>query len=322
VSGNSDPALDTARVTDRTPWRADHRLDAAAVTALVTAQFPELAPVVVEPLGEGWDGVVFLVNGTWAFRFPKRAEVEAGHDRERALLAALAPRLPLAVPEAQYLGAPSAAFPLRFSGYRLLAGVTADVAPQPGDVAEVGREFGRFLRAVHDFPADQVRRLGFWEWRDERWARNRAAARDALPATALAVDAQFARRCGSVLDEDALVPDDDRGPPRLIHGDLGAEHIVVVPDGSRVVGAIDWADAALGDPAADFIGLWQWGGSALTGEAASSHGDLDDGVVARARYFGFLVSLNGLRYGVEDARPAYVTGGVRSLTRGLAEFGR
>src|SRR5688572_29341591 len=135
-------------------WRADHRLTTGQAAALIAEQFPELAPVRAEQLGEGWDGVVLLVNGAWAFRFPKRAEVEAAHDRERALLAALAPRLPLPIPVPVFLGRRCDAFPLRFAGYRLVPGVGADVAPEPSRPDDVARVFGGFLAALHAFPVD------------------------------------------------------------------------------------------------------------------------------------------------------------------------
>lgn len=305
------------------PWRADFRLTADVAAALVTEQFPELAPVRAEILGEGWDGVVFAVNDAWAFRFPKRADVEPFHDRERALLAVLAPRLPLAVPLAVFVGRRSPAFPLRFSGYRLIRGATADVAPEPADPRGPGRDVGRFLAALHAFGADDARRMGFAERRpDENWSRHRAAARAGLAAAARAVGDDFARRCAAVVDDESLAPAAHAGPPVLVHGDLGAEHLVVSADGARALGVIDWADAFLGDPAADFEGLWQWAGTPLVDEAVRAYGrDVDaDGVARRARYVGFLVALNNVRYGDEAARPVYVAAGVRALVRGLAEF--
>lgn len=305
------------------PWRADHRLDAVQAAALIAEQFPEFASARAELLGEGWDGVVFLVDGEWAFRFPKRADVVPFHERERALLDALAPRLSLPVPVVRHVGRPSPAFPLRYSGYRLIPGVSADVAPEPADVAAVGAEFGRFLAELHAFPCDEARALGFTERQaDPQWTRLRDAARAGLVAAATAAGDDFARRCRAVVDDESLVPAPYEGAPRLLHGDLGVEHLLVSADGARAAGVIDWADAHLGDPAGDFDGLWQWAGTALVDAALSAYGGDVAGFAQRARYGGFLVALNNLRYGVEAQRPVYVTAARRALARGLAEFAR
>jgi len=35
------------------------------------------------------------------------------------------------------------------------------------------------------------------------------------------------------------------------------------PDTRRLVGILDWSDAALGDPASDLVGFWLWKGEAF-----------------------------------------------------------
>lgn len=48
-------------------------------------------------LSEGWDNTVWLVDGRWVFRFPRREGVIPGIEREMVLLPRLAP-LPIPVP--------------------------------------------------------------------------------------------------------------------------------------------------------------------------------------------------------------------------------
>jgi aminoglycoside 2''-phosphotransferase len=43
--------------------------------------------------------------------------------------------------------------------------------------------------------------------------------------------------------------------PRLIHRDLGSPHILWDPAHQEITGIIDWGDATVGDPAADFARL-------------------------------------------------------------------
>ena len=63
-------------------------------------------------LGEGWDYITYLVDGSWVLRFPKRADCDRALLREKSILDVLnQAAIPLAVPEFRYLGEPSDRFP-------------------------------------------------------------------------------------------------------------------------------------------------------------------------------------------------------------------
>lgn len=44
------------------------------MSALVAAQFPDLAGQPISRLGAGWDHELFCAGRQWIFRFPRRAE--------------------------------------------------------------------------------------------------------------------------------------------------------------------------------------------------------------------------------------------------------
>src|SRR5687767_12197535 len=52
-------------------------IDRNTVGEIIEAQFPQLRPVEVSYLGEGYDSTAFDVNGEFVFRFPKQSDVEA-----------------------------------------------------------------------------------------------------------------------------------------------------------------------------------------------------------------------------------------------------
>ncbi len=58
-------------------WTAGARADAELARELIAEQFAPLPRSSVELLSEGWDYVVHLVDGEWAFRFPRREVVVA-----------------------------------------------------------------------------------------------------------------------------------------------------------------------------------------------------------------------------------------------------
>ncbi len=169
-----------------------------------------LGDVPVRPLGAGLDHRVYAVGDALVARFGD------GVEREAALLAAIAPRLPLPVPVPVAVDAGC-----------------IDPAARAGNAA-AGAAAGRAARLR---PATGgVRR---------RAARARPRA-STIPEESATLEDWLARgRDATVEARRAAAP-----PARvLIHGDLGAEHIFV--DAGRITGVIDWGDAAIGDPGLD-----------------------------------------------------------------------
>lgn len=225
-------------------WDAEHVVDADRAAQLVGAQFPALRGATVEPFAEGWDHTVHVVDGTWAFRFPRRAVALPGFARELAVLPRLADRLPLPVPRPEHVGGPAGGYPWPFAGARLLPGVElAHRALPDDDRVEVGAAVGAFLRALHATPLHELPDLPVDPL-------HRASPRVRGPA----VRERLARLDVTVPGVDALLEEaqslgQPTGPPVLVHGDLHVRHLLV--DGARACGVIDWGDVCRADPAVD-----------------------------------------------------------------------
>jgi aminoglycoside 2''-phosphotransferase len=140
----------------------------------IVERFPELELQTIEYLAHGIDHVACRVNGNLIFRFPKRAEAEAKLLIEMRLLPALAPTLPLPIPNFDYLSPePSASFPYAFVGYRLLRGEPLTTyIPTIWDETWWTRALGEFLIALHSFPLRRAKALGVPGGTTEWW-RNR-----------------------------------------------------------------------------------------------------------------------------------------------------
>ena len=193
----------------------------------------------IEPVGEqGWSSEVYELDGTHIVRFPRNDEVRAAHERERRLLPALAAhvsfRVPLPVHDELFV-------------YEKIPGRPFDV----GD--DVDAAFAA-IDDLHSFPVDEARRLLGRRTLVEEYANEwEMFAAQVLPhLSADLVEAiQFAR----------FPPDIER--ERLIHDDLGPEHLLVGDDG-RPVAMIDFEDATVGDPAVDHTPLTTLVGRPLT----------------------------------------------------------
>jgi aminoglycoside phosphotransferase (APT) family kinase protein len=77
----------------------------------------------METLGTGGEHHTVAVGDDLVYRFPKDPATAAKTEREIAVLASLAPALPLPVPAVRYVGRPSARFPYVFTGQQRIRGV-------------------------------------------------------------------------------------------------------------------------------------------------------------------------------------------------------
>ena len=236
-------------------WRPEVAIDESLVRRLVGEQFPLLVVHDARPFAEGWDNALWLVNGSIAFRFPRRAIAIPGVEREIRVLPGLAGELPLPIPVPTFIGRPSEAYPWPFFGAPLLPGREPAAVPLGGRRDAVGRSMGAFLRALHAppvlerhgaaLPVDPMGRADM----ARRVPRTREALASLEAAGRWTAPASVAR----LLDEAiALGPADGRA---VLHGDLHVRHVLVDETGMPSA-VIDWGDVCIGDPSIDLSLYW------------------------------------------------------------------
>jgi aminoglycoside phosphotransferase (APT) family kinase protein len=305
------------------PWGADRPLDERLVRALLADRYPDLPVRDVRFLAEGWDSQAFEIDGTWVFRFPKRADIQNDLRVEASLLPHLAThlaRVGVRIPVFDFVGQPSDLFPYLFAGYRKLIGVQGTELPV--DEVPVDRlctQLGAALAAVHAFPVERARALGVPEELVSRRLgvmRDRALARlsDAAPA----LDAAVVASARAALTP-ALTPPEFAGQPVLVHNDLHEEHFLFDLATRDLVGIIDWGDVALGDPAVDLCGVFAWLGMPAAARLAAAYGAaLDPGALERTRYRALCLGVYLTAFGVMTGDQLDVERGRRALALALA----
>jgi aminoglycoside phosphotransferase (APT) family kinase protein len=291
-------------------------VDAALVRSLLRAQFPEIHAAQVEYLNEGCDSIAFEVNGSLVFRFPKRADVEAQIAGERTVLNALASaNPPLAVPRIRYEGRPTEAFPFRFAGYPKIPGDPAIRKAWSGDQLEqIAPALGRFLGWLHGIALESTAGAGLEAQDMAAFVGDmRQEALEEFPKVANVAPQASLEHWRSWL-EAADVGDHNDDSIVLLHNDFAAEHVLVDESGSPT-GVIDWSDVALGDRAADFAGIYHWGGRALVTAVVSAYdGPLRAGQHRRAQFLAACRGVLDVSFGLEHRRPEYIQAGLRALT--------
>lgn len=304
-------------------WDPEHSLDERGARELLAAQFPQLALHAVQPLTYGFDNTVFVVDGTWAVRFPRR---QMGADlvaKEVALLPALAPLLTLPVPVPELVGRPQGSFPWPFWGGRLLPGVELADADLPEDGRDrLGADVGNFLRALHrpeladrfgaGLPHDPMRRA--------TPASRGPVGRQSLDR--LAARGLWAGGCHEDAAFDALLAagaglGPPTGPEVLVHGDLHLRHVLVDGAGAAT-GVIDWGDACLADPVVDL----SFGYCALSGSARAAffaaYGEQPDAErELRGRVLAAALCAVLAEYAVTESRPALLAESLAGFTRAV-----
>jgi aminoglycoside phosphotransferase (APT) family kinase protein len=299
------------------PWRKEHDLDADGLRRVLEDQFPELAPVSLQLIGEGWDSEAYAVNDELIFRMPKRREVETFLMRERCLLGRFADRLPLPVPRFEWNGAPTEHYPFQFSGYRRLSGVPAIERPDLWrrlEQAAIAEQLGVFLTVLHAISAEDAQACGLMATRTSEWDEEALRERTAPHLKLLqGIDAALAQRLDRWLNETspAPFPSDTQVP---VHADLGAEHLLIDTESGRLSGVIDWGDICLGLAAGDMVGCVAWLGIDFLDQLLNHYtGPVTRGDMPWMIERGVLVALSNINYGERSARSDYFRLGMQML---------
>jgi aminoglycoside phosphotransferase (APT) family kinase protein len=152
----------------------------------------------------------------------------------------------LSVPTVGGRGRAGAYFPYDFLICSFVPGVPAGGAAVPHS-DELAVDIGRALTRIHSVPVEDARNAGLTEveWDDSGYG----------------------------------------GPLRFLHGDFRDGNLIVDPVSGRLVGVIDWGNAAVGDPSLDFMTLVLWRGWDFMKRALTAYElPVDDQFMDRVRY--------------------------------------
>ena len=261
--------------------------------------FPQLAGMRVELLDEGYDFQVFEAGEGWLFRFPKHEQASVKLGMESRLLPGLADWLSLPVPRYEYLGQAHSGRP--FVEYKKLPGISGDVS-EAVDRNVVARQLGLFLGELHAYPVEKAREAGVPEGSNlvAGWRVSSLERLDRIAQSA--VDLHELRSC---LENETPLRFED--PPRLVHNDLWAEHVLIDERSGSVSGIIDWGDAVVSDHAVDFACLYAWYGERWLGCVLDSYpGRRDSQIIARARYLAACLAIHCILLGQDLRRPRWI----------------
>lgn len=225
----------------------------ADVAMLVVERCPGWEVSSVELLGAGDFTTAYLVNGAWVFRFAKHERAAASLAREARLLPAVARQFDVAVPHPEVVSVRERP---AFTAHRLLPW-PALTKEEYLALSEEGRTrcaaaVAGFLVQLHATDVRLARACGVQTVDyNAREAGILTAARRHLFGNLRPSERSFV--------EDVVADRVQAPEPRavVLHGDLSPDHVLYDDASASVAGVIDFGDVAIGDPAWDFVYLYE-----------------------------------------------------------------
>jgi aminoglycoside phosphotransferase (APT) family kinase protein len=285
-------------------WSAEIVVDEALARRLLHEQLPQLEARSLRLLATGWDNAVFLVDGKWAFRFPRRELAVPLVEREVAVLPKLESLVPLPIPVPRFVGRPSGSYPWPFLGAEHLPGrELGSISLDDSREREIAAGLARFLRALHSgetlsaiaerdrLPEDPNGRADM--------ACRVPRAREALGRLEEHGLWRAPESAERMLDEaESLPPSTERA---LVHGDFHFRHVLV--DDSGISGVVDWGDVCLADPSVDLQLVRSFFSPSARGAFLAEYGEIPHHRELRARALGFSLTAILALYGHDQSLP-------------------
>lgn len=216
--------------------------------------FPDLPIRSISFFGEGWANRLCLVNNTLIFRFPLDTHSEQQLLGEIRLLPVLAPELPLAIPNYQYIAPASVAYPYPFVGYPLIPGTSFHQAPVSLRQDTWWRPaVGGFISALHRISIHKVVAAGLngyqtaQIWRDALASKHEPFERYVFPLLPGSLRQSITHYLDNAIHDERMV----LFSPVVIHQDLDFHNLLIDLEAKQVTGVVDFGCCSIGDPLLD-----------------------------------------------------------------------
>ena len=282
-------------------------VDRALVRELLRRQFPHLSTMrLTRVASQGTANAIYRLGRDLVVRLPLTPRWH-DIDAEACWLAALAPRLPVRVPEVVAIGEPADSYPWKWGVLRWLDGAPwqLDDVAEPVEAAVQLADMINVLRTLDAsaFPCGEGFRRPPLPLMDEQVRAAVDGARHLIDGDAFL--AAWA---------DAIAAPQFVGEPPLSHGDLLPGNVLV--HRGKLHAVIDWAGICRADPARELIAAW----TLFSGESRAvfrSQLEADDDTWRRSKGWALTRIFNVAYY--EETNPVFSLDARRTIAEVLAD---
>ena len=292
-------------------WEWNH-LDHSSAAKLLARQLPDGDASSIEPFGSGDFCLAFKLHDQ-VFRIARHVEAAEALRRESCILSKIASLLSLPVPQLAY-HAPHGCPP--FTVHKEITGEFMTRETWEGMPAyareRAASDLATFLRSLHALPIKIGLDCGLVQIEAAEIARR---LRD---ETANTIQRFLEQETQRKLDQTLKRWTFQRAAqgPALLHCDIGPGHVLYNPSTLHLTGVIDFADLVIGDPARDFIYIYEDFGPGLLQEVLTRYAGKDASKMMPAIRKWYLLEAISWTVGM------YVEQHEANLGHGLAEIKR
>ena len=231
------------------PW-AWNSLDHSSAAKLLAGQFPNSD---LELFGSG-DFCLAFRHGNEVIRVARHLDAAGALKRESCILPKIAPRLPLPVPRPTYH--PPDGYP-PFTVHDEIVGeiLTREdwESMPPSSQEKAASDLANFLNTLHTLPIEIGLECGLVQIDAAKMAHS--LQREAADTIHPFLEPDVQRKFDQTLEIWSSQPEVRR--PGLLHCDFGPGHVLYDPSTLQLTGVIDFGDLVIGDPARDFIYIYE-----------------------------------------------------------------
>jgi len=289
-------------------------LDHASAGTILAKHLPNATHPGLEPFGAG-DFTLAFKQDHQVIRVAKHPEAANALKRESCVLSKIAARLPLPVPQPTYYAIPHCP---PFTAHDEIVGeiLTREEWENMPTAARdsAASDLATFLKALHSLPVEIGLTCGLERLDAAKFARSlREKITDTIHDL---LSQQTQARLVEVLERWFLPSSSEHQPSVLIHCDIGPGHLLYNAQTGHLTGVIDFGDLAIGDPARDFIYVYEDYGPLILEEVLARYAGTDAALMLSPIRKWYL--LEAISWTVE----MFVTRHGPEVEHGLAEIRR
>lgn len=227
---------------------------------IIRKSFPKILEEQIKVFDDGWDYLVFVVNGQNAFRFPRtkgeryiqRLSTEVNFLKQfYSKSPVLVPKLELHIDELEG----------SYVTYNFIPGVqfSKDLAKtfSKENLLVIAQRLGNFLTVLHSFSIEEAKDLGIVQLDPvTEWENNLEEIKKEVFSQ---ISLKEQRWIVKLYEDFLKLIQASPFEARVIHFDIMPEHIIIDPDTQKISGIIDFTDIEIADPALDFCILHWYG---------------------------------------------------------------
>lgn len=237
-------------------WKQNIHINETIAAELIEKQ-QHFKVHIISFLDEGWDNVVYLVNETLIFRFPRRESAVFCMENEIALTPYIQKQVSFPLSASKWIGKPTKQYPYVYSGYRILPGKPlCEMRNTLIDDERFAIILATWLKELHAIPVTSEYMAtikGNHAWKTDINYRIKRCHENITQYAHYFAEAHFKKETLLAIINRLSQWYFDIEKNAFIHGDLYSRHIMVNLDTGLPSGLIDWGDVHIGHPGIDLL---------------------------------------------------------------------